>query len=562
MERNLPSNYFINHNRFLLAKLQMDHILSSRDPHIQLKAFKSIPKDIDSAYEDVMLRIEEGRPGDTKLALRVLSWIYRAPRLMYMYELLYALHMEPDDEDDRENVMDDWRMDEDESDPDSDSEWEEENNDMHGQHEDEAHYQQILDPKIMINPIDIIQCCRCLIIHEEGSGVVRFSHETVRGFIQRKLQEHLLPAKNMARVCLTYLTCAFDLSQLHSMEPRDRFLRYATNYWSFHLRGEPEGDHQIQLSVLLLLQAEEKRDLLRESMSPLFMQFLPLSPVTSLSPRIRGHTLLHVLAENGLATICKVVLGGAGEFDRYVLVSVYRSIHSVDQRLVTWLKEQKDLNTKNTVGNTALHLAAMNGHEKVVELLVTAGAKMDIRNDDGGHTALSCAVKGRNLEVVKLLVHANEIATSIDGLDDFGRSPLMQAAEAGFADIARVLIDAKAKVYGQSSEGDRPTALHLAAINGHDELVEILIENGADIEAGNRNGSTALQDAASGGRYSTVQLLLSKNANPLAQGTDGETPLSQARDNRNREVERLLEEYGAGDNTACLEDVKYLFESL
>ena len=63
--------------RFLLAKLQLDHVLSPRDPRKRKAAFKSVPKTLDSAYDEVMKGIDiNERSGDKELALKIFSWLY------------------------------------------------------------------------------------------------------------------------------------------------------------------------------------------------------------------------------------------------------------------------------------------------------------------------------------------------------------------------------------------------------------------------------------------------------------------------------------------------------
>jgi ankyrin repeat protein len=53
------------------------------------------------------------------------------------------------------------------------------------------------------------------------------------------------------------------------------------------------------------------------------------------------------------------------------------------------------------------------------------------------------------------------------------------------------------------------TALHRAAEFGHDTVVRLMLEEGADVEAKNGNGETALHVAARRGHEAVVQLLTS-----------------------------------------------------
>lgn len=69
----------------------------------------------------------------------------------------------------------------------------------------------------------------------------------------------------------------------------------------------------------------------------------------------------------------------------------------------------------------------------------------------------------------------------------------------------------------QQTESNHDTALTLAAAGGHDELVELLINHGANIEHRDKKGCTPLILAASAGHAVTVSILLDHNADIEAQ---------------------------------------------
>jgi ankyrin repeat protein len=80
------------------------------------------------------------------------------------------------------------------------------------------------------------------------------------------------------------------------------------------------------------------------------------------------------------------------------------------------------------------------------------------------------------------------------------------------------------------------TRLHRVAYNGHEAVVRLLVENGADIEAQDADEGTALHWAAKNGHKTVVQLLLENRA---------ETGLKWAAENGYEAVVRLLLENGA-----------------
>ena len=84
-------------------------------------------------------------------------------------------------------------------------------------------------------------------------------------------------------------------------------------------------------------------------------------------------------------------------------------------------------------------------------------------------------------------------------------------------------------------------ALNLAAEAGHSKVVQLLLENGASVSAGDGNGNSALHLAARNGRYETVLVLLNRGAEVSAMGTiEGNTPLHLAARNGQAKVIELL----------------------
>ena len=74
------------------------------------------------------------------------------------------------------------------------------------------------------------------------------------------------------------------------------------------------------------------------------------------------------------------------------------------------------------------------------------------------------------------------------------------------------------------------TPLLIAAMEGHNEVVELLISKGADVDARwHGDGATPLRFAAARGYKEIVELLISKGADVNAKAVTGETPLDYAK---------------------------------
>jgi len=94
----------------------------------------------------------------------------------------------------------------------------------------------------------------------------------------------------------------------------------------------------------------------------------------------------------------------------------------------------------------------------------------------------------------------------------------------------------------------RLTALHRAAGNGHADIVELLLEKGADVNIRNEGGSTPLHWAARNGHTKVMKILLENGADTFQRGTGCGTPLeSAARKGQLKAIEMLLD-HGADVN--------------
>ncbi|OBT89317.1 hypothetical protein VE02_02566 [Pseudogymnoascus sp. 03VT05] len=193
---------------------------------------------------------------------------------------------------------------------------------------------------------------------------------------------------------------------------------------------------------------------------------------------------------------------------------------------------------------TPLHTAASRGRKEVAELLLKRGANIAAL-DDEGKTALYFAVISRQSATVGLLLEHGAATSSIreddrmqkvfveslingaenGALNDAAEviQPLIKygfhfdfnagsdekvlgvAAEKGFQTMVQLLLDNEANIKGQDSRGR--TALHLAAMNGHYEIVKLLLERGANPEVENKFGRTAEYWAVTNGHSRVAQLL-------------------------------------------------------
>jgi ankyrin repeat protein len=110
----------------------------------------------------------------------------------------------------------------------------------------------------------------------------------------------------------------------------------------------------------------------------------------------------------------------------------------------------------------------------------------------------------------------------IEKKDILGRTPLIYAAFSGHEAVVRLLLDRGADVEAKAE--DKWTALIWAAILGHEAIVRLLLDRGADVEAKAGNGRTALTLVASLGYEAVVRLLLDRGADVEAKDGGGLSP--------------------------------------
>ena len=127
-------------------------------------------------------------------------------------------------------------------------------------------------------------------------------------------------------------------------------------------------------------------------------------------------------------------------------------------------------------------------------LVVGCGPRMDI------HEA---AEKG-NINAVKKQLAAG---VDVNEMMIVGMSPLQIASGEGHREIVELLITEGADVKAKDSFIGR-TALGHASMDGHKEIAELLITNGASVTAMDNIGSTPLHSAAEGGHKEIVALLV------------------------------------------------------
>lgn len=208
------------------------------------------------------------------------------------------------------------------------------------------------------------------------------------------------------------------------------------------------------------------------------------------------------------------------------------------------LKNGADPNYLSRDGSySPLILAAARNDAKLIQMLLKAGAKIDLRNKSGA-TALQYAADQGASDAVKALLAAG---ADPDRFDEKGLSPIHRASIDGHTDVVKKLIKAGGDVSLKTKKNAFGyTALHIAARYGHFELVNLLLKLGADVNAETTGfKQTPLHQAAIANVDSILLTLIEAGADVDHADADGDTPLLVAALFGNQESLKVLVNNGA-----------------
>ena len=227
-----------------------------------------------------------------------------------------------------------------------------------------------------------------------------------------------------------------------------------------------------------------------------------------------------------------------------VSVIVNGAAHAVETARVLLMELGANLDEKDDTDSTALHYAAQQGEEALVEMLLAKGATVDVVNQFGGETALHRASIAGHHKVCQTLI---AYGANVERRDGAGRTPFLAAmAFTSKLRVLNALADAGADKFATDYSGRN--ALHLAAMHGNGRTLTRAVSLGLDIDAKDKVGRTALEivfemNFIKGPKaVNVVKRLLNLGANPNRLGANGETLLMKAvREGEHSFVSSLLD---------------------
>ncbi|XP_041969266.1 uncharacterized protein LOC121726098 [Aricia agestis] len=242
-------------------------------------------------------------------------------------------------------------------------------------------------------------------------------------------------------------------------------------------------------------------------------------------------------------------------------------------KLLELTKAGAEIRGRNFITMSTLHIAACGGNIDIIKFLIANGLDIESKDMDG-QSPLFMAVRNGKMDIVKYFIEDKKL--SIDNVDNSGRTILHVAALAGHNIIIEYLLGKNANVSVKDRNGYSPvhfaiirnhtkaaitllqkesnvdlnevcggfTPLHVAAEHGHLDVVNYLIGRNANINAKNDNNWIPLHGAALKGHADVVKVLLLNGSEVYVKSVDGSTPLHYAVENGSETVANVLLESG------------------
>ncbi|WP_461610719.1 ankyrin repeat domain-containing protein [Cytobacillus kochii] len=175
--------------------------------------------------------------------------------------------------------------------------------------------------------------------------------------------------------------------------------------------------------------------------------------------------------------------------------------------LLTLLNIGANINAQDDEGNTAVMAATQQNQMEIVQVLIAHGADINIRNKRLDNVLLYAGAEGL-LEIVQLAIQAGADTTITNR---YGGIAIIPACERGHIEVVKELLT------HSDTDVNHINDLHWTALleaiilsdggKTHQEIVQLLIDHGADITITDKDGVTPLQHARNRGYREMIEIL-------------------------------------------------------
>ncbi|XP_028162830.1 E3 ubiquitin-protein ligase MIB1 isoform X2 [Ostrinia furnacalis] len=242
-----------------------------------------------------------------------------------------------------------------------------------------------------------------------------------------------------------------------------------------------------------------------------------------------GHTALQAAAQNGHVEVIRTLVEVGAEADAEDRDGDRAAHHAAfgdePAALRALAAAGADLNARNRRRQTPLHIAVNKGHLGVVRTLLQLGVHPSLQDSEGDTPLHDAISKKRDDMLSMLLEHGADMTLT----NNNGFNALHHAALRGNPSAMKIMLSKLPRSWiVDDAKDDGYTALHLAALNNHAEVAELLVRGGARPDLQNANLQTALHLAVERQHTQIVRLLVAHGADLNICDKDGDTPLHEA----------------------------------
>lgn len=176
------------------------------------------------------------------------------------------------------------------------------------------------------------------------------------------------------------------------------------------------------------------------------------------------------------------------------------------------LQDGADINATDERGRTAVMAATYNNKVEAVKALIQKGADINIRDENSNNVLLYAGAEGL-LDIVKLAIDAGADPKLTNR---YGGTALIPASERGHVEVVQELLS-RSGIDVNHINNLHWTALLEAVILGsggekHQQIVQLLVDHGADVNIGDGDGVTPLKHAQQRGFQEIADILIEAGA--------------------------------------------------
>ena len=264
----------------------------------------------------------------------------------------------------------------------------------------------------------------------------------------------------------------------------------------------------------------------------------------------KGHTVLMSACrkENAVAINALLKAGAKPEIvDDGGFTSLHKACHAGNSKetIQALIDHGVDENAANKRARTALMIACELGNVNAINVLLNAGAKPDIVDDDGNTILHAACSSDNSKETIQALI---DLGADVNATNKWAHTILMYDCELGNENAINVLLNAGAKPDIVDDEGY--TSLHWACSSDNSkETIQAIIDHGANTNAKNRKGQTVLMCACRKENAVAINVLLKAGAKPEFVDDEGFTSLHAAcQAGNSKETIQALTDHGVDVN--------------